>query len=70
MPLRPSIGEAKGPQYNIARAIQSFLGLMAAGGIPLGSAVSSYNTKSLRQQATKSASPAVNGEHNPDIKTE
>lgn len=47
MSVRPSVGQAKGPQYNVARAIQSFLGQMAERGIPLGSAV----IKELMQNA-------------------
>jgi hypothetical protein len=45
--LKPDIGEAKGPQYDVARAIKSFLGQMAEGGIKLGAAV----IKELMQNA-------------------
>ncbi|MBT3368551.1 MAG: hypothetical protein HN416_15485, partial [Nitrospina sp.] len=47
MVLSPSIGEAKGPRYDVARAIKSFLGQMAEGGIVLGAAV----IKELMQNA-------------------
>jgi hypothetical protein len=47
MPLTPEVGHAKGPQYDIARAIQSFLRQMAERGIPLGYAV----IKELMQNA-------------------
>jgi len=45
--IKPDIGEAKGPQYDVARAIKSFLGQMAEGGIILGAAV----IKELMQNA-------------------
>lgn len=37
--LKPDIGKARGPEYDVAKAIQSFLGQMAEGGIQLGDAV-------------------------------
>jgi hypothetical protein len=39
MPKDPVIGQKGGQQYNVARAIQTFLGQMAEGGISIGSAV-------------------------------
>ena len=47
MALKLEIGEAGGPQYDVARAIKSFLGQMAEGGIVLGAAV----IKELMQNA-------------------
>ena len=47
MAIKPVIGHSKGPQYDVARAIGSFLGQMAEGGITLGAAV----IKELMQNA-------------------
>lgn len=47
MAIKPAIGHSKGPQYDVARAIRSFLGQMAEGGIILGAAV----IKELMQNA-------------------
>ncbi|MBN1545581.1 MAG: hypothetical protein JW902_02875 [Syntrophaceae bacterium] len=47
MAIKPVVGHSKGPQYDVARAIRSFLGQMAEGGISLGVAV----IKELMQNA-------------------
>lgn len=47
MAIKPVIGQAKGPQYDVAKAINNFLGQMAERGIILGEAV----IKELMQNA-------------------
>ena len=47
MAIEPAVGHSKGPQYDVANAIRSFLGQMAEGGISSGAAV----IKELMQNA-------------------
>ncbi|MBN1671101.1 MAG: hypothetical protein JXR37_08725 [Kiritimatiellae bacterium] len=55
MPSTPGIGQSAGQHYDVARAIQTFLGQMAEGGIKVGSAV----IKELLQNADDAGASEV-----------